>query len=475
MLSLVLFGFATIVFFEYRSTRLAEVDSQLEVAANALDSGLRLFPPYELRGEPAPVFEPKGFFEKGPNGRPPKKDGNPPPMPQQQRDRLISELGLPNRSEGMYYGVWRVDGTPFKSQGLTNETPRPYGARPRPVFESRQKYRELFVLGPQQSIILVGRSMERIGSDIRNFAINLIAASLLMLTAGLLGVWLISRRIFRPIATITETASQISAQSLSQRINENDLDIELVDLARVLNETFENLEESFERQQRFTADASHELRTPLAVLRSQAELTLSRPRTSEEYQQALQACLRAADRMTELTNRMLKLAQADAAHEKVQLTPVELLPLLEDTSAQLSAFARQKQVTVRVRVEPIWVLGDAPALAQVFANLLSNAIAYNNPRGRVSVEADINGKTVTIKVSDTGQGIPADDLPHLFERFYRVDKARSQGGYGLGLAISKGIIESLDGEIGCTSVHGEGSTFWVKLRTASALDKETAV
>jgi heavy metal sensor kinase len=296
------------------------------------------------------------------------------------------------------------------------------------------------------------------------FAWQLAGTGAAVLLVGLAGGWLISRRIFRPIATIAETASRISADNLSERIDTQSVDRELADLARVLNATFRRLESAFDRQARFTGDASHELRTPLAVVRSQAELTLSRERSPAEYREALQTCLRAAERMTDLVDGLLTLARADAGKSAVR-EPVGLDRVVADAVELCRPLAEQNSIRLTTDLAPVTVPGDASALGRVVGNLVTNAIRYNRPGGEVHVTLERDGPGAVLTVRDTGEGIPEEHRAQLFERFYRADKARSRatGGSGLGLAIAKAVVEAHGGTIGFDSTVGKGSTFWVRL------------
>jgi len=492
-------GFALLLYYEVRAARLREIDAQLDASAAALESALRLFPQFELTGEdPPPPPRPrpdkgpfdkglpgkKGPFGKGPKGPPdgpgPPGKGFPKGPPESMdrperpsRERLLAGLNLPGPPEATnpaYYAVWRADGTLLKSAGLPADTPTPDPEPGRPAFWFRGWNRELAVRGPHRSAILVGRPADHLAEGMRTFAWQLAGTGAAVLVLGLAGGWLISRRVLRPVAAISATASKISADNLSERIDADVLDAELVDLARVLNEAFDRLQAAFDRQTRFTADASHELRTPLAVLRSQAELALSRPRSADEYRKAVEACLRAAERMTGLIERLLALARADAGHAALHREPVDLGRVVAETAAQFGPLAEQKGVTLTVAAVPAVVTGDAAALGQVVANLVANAIQYNRPGGSVGLRLTADGGVVTLAVSDTGVGIAPEHRPHVFERFFRVDKARSRaaGGTGLGLAICKAIVEAHGGTIGFDSAPDEGSTFRVRLPGASA-------
>ncbi len=478
-------GFAAILYFQVRAARLRALDAELESAAQYLDANLRRFPPRYLEnhlfdpdlaamldGRPPPPPRPR------PGERPPL-DGPPP------RDVLVSELTLPptlgERPDGdspraSYFAVWLHDGSVLKAHELPEDVSPPdfaTAAVPGQLrLGLRGEYRECSLLGPFGARILVGRSTKRARAELRAFAWQLAGAGAVVLAVGLAGGWFLSARVLRPLAAISTTASAISAANLSERIDTTAVDRELEELASVLNAMFGRLEAAFERQTRFTADASHELRTPLAILRSHAELALSRPRTPEEYRDSLETCLRATGRMTGLVEALLTLARADAGKLDLRSASFDFKQLVEETVKLFQPLAEAKQVSLAAELNPATVRGDAGRLGQVVTNLLSNAVQYNRPGGKVHVHLRITSGKAVLSVADTGSGIPEADRSHLFERFYRVDKARTRasGGNGLGLAICKSIVEAHRGAIGFESELGRGSTFWVKLPTQSEPD-----
>jgi two-component system OmpR family sensor kinase len=512
-------GFATLLYAQVRSARFQEIDATLTADALYLDTNLRRFPPHELDGGrpdgPPPDRRRMGFQpgadEDGFDGRPPPdgrgrgfppgpppdgSDSRPTPNRDRQRldrpgpppggpgrpnrDQLLAELKLPNRpggpaQEGTYFAIWRADGNLLKAADLPPDVAMPIlqdGASPATVrLGWRDDFREATVLAPGNTRVLVGRSVAQERAEMTRFAWQLGAAGVAVLAVGLAGGWLASARILRPIAGISATAAAISATNLSERINPESVDRELEGLARVLNTTFDGLEAAFDRQARFTADASHELRTPLAVLRSQAQLALSRPRSPEEYRKSIEECLRAADRMTALVEGLLMLARADAGKLDLRHEAVDLKQVTADAVSQLRPLADGLGITVATKLVPAQVQGDAGRLGQVVSNLVANAIRYNRPGGQVRVRLEANDGDVVLKVEDTGYGIPDADQPHIFERFYRVSKDRSRlsGGSGLGLAISKSIVEAHGGAIAFTSAVDQGTTFDVRLRTAPDL------
>lgn len=466
VLTAVVVGFALLLYFEVRAARLTELDSELQSTAAGLEASLRLFPPHEISGENPP---PRKQPPPGKKDFPPPKKNDPQDAP--PRDRLMNSLRVPGpqgRLEDrppVYFAVWRPDGTLVKGVDL------PAGGEVMPAGVDRAMtyfqgpFRERVERGPHGSTILVGRDSGNLQPELNAFIWRLIATGSIVLAVGVMGGWIISRRILRPIANIASTASRISGISLAERIDTTHVDAELADLAGVLNETFDRLQAAFERQARFTADASHELRTPLAVIRSQAELTLSRARTPEEYQLAVGACLKAANRMTDLVERLLLLARADAGSPMESRTPISLERIVNEVISQLRPLAVEKEVEFSTDLRQVSLVADGVALAQVASNLIANAIHYNKVGGQVRVKVKHEDDVAILSVKDTGLGIGPDDRKRIFERFYRVDKARTRpiGGTGLGLAICKSIVEAHGGTITCDSVVGSGTIFRVRL------------
>ncbi len=342
-----------------------------------------------------------------------------------------------------------------------------------PVFRwQRDGRREVFLLGPRGTVILVGKSLGRELGELRTLAWQTLGTGIFVLAVGLAGGWMISRSITRPIAAISEAASAISASNLSRRIDTSGIDQELIGLATVLNETFGRLEGAFVRQSRFTSDASHELRTPLAVIHSHAELALSRPRSVEEYRETLTACLRASSRMAALVDGLLTLARADAGRLETQFNSVDLRSIVEEVVDHFGPQAATANVAISTTLaEGVIVSGDVPLLSRIVGNLLSNAIRYTPAGGSVHVSLSIDRGEALLAVDDTGRGIPAEDQPRVFERFFRADKARSRtaGGNGLGLAICKSLVEVHHGHIAFTSTEDRGTRFEVRLPLANRI------
>lgn len=468
VLLVVVGGFAGWLHYRERQAREQEVDQQLVDAARYLDVCLRRFPPHEL--------DPSAPKQKGPPGKDAegKKDKRPPPP---MRERLLDELTLPRELDfggeaRLYFAVWRPTGSVVKAVAFPEGVDPPElesgQQTPGPRLVTRGDNREAILVGPMRTRILVGKSLVRQTADLHAHAWQLTATAAAVLVVGLAGCWLVSARIFRPLGVIARTASAISATQLTERIDPATVDAELVDLAQVLNAMLERLESAFERQTRFTADASHELRTPLAILRSHAELALARPRTPDEYREALDACFRAGQRMTELVESLLLLARADADKLELQRRPLDLAAVVGECLTLLRPLAEARQVTLTATLAPAQVVGDAGRLAQVVSNLVSNAVQYNRPGGRVEVTLRTVDGRAELGVADTGIGIAREAQPRVFERFFRADPARNRafGGQGLGLAICRSILEAHGGTITFQSQPGEGTTFTVTLPLA---------
>lgn len=290
------------------------------------------------------------------------------------------------------------------------------------------------------------------------------------LGVSLLGGYFLINRLLQPVAAITQAAKKIGSDGLSkQRLAIDNPQDELGQLAQTFNKMLDQLEAAFSAQQRFVADAAHELRTPLTVLRGEIEVALRRTRSPEEYQEVLHSNLEEIERLSRLTNNLLTLARADAGEPIVYAEPFDCSALCHEVCEKLVPWVQKKEVELHLDCEEgVLLVGDRGGIERVIANLAENAIKYS-PRGeQVRVSLCRADEQVKLVVADTGVGIPQEELPHIFERFYRVDKARTRslGGSGLGLAIVKTVVEAHKGRIEVTSEIGKGSTFtvWLLLR-----------
>lgn len=274
-----------------------------------------------------------------------------------------------------------------------------------------------------------------------------------------------SREGFRPIRQIARMIKTIEEKTLSTRLKIPVRDKTVDDLVGVINGMLDRLEQAFQSQSRFVQDASHELRTPLAVLRSDIEITLRRPRTAEEYQTSLKRCLEEVEHMTHMTGQLLALARYEQA-AKLDLQPIYLHEVLERVVSQSRIAAESKQVHVQYEPAPdMKVMGEPVALEMAFLNLVQNAIHAAGEGGTVKIRVRQNETGVFTEISDNGPGIPEDKISYLFDRFFRVDEGRNRqsGGTGLGLTITHSIIQAHQGTIDVKSRLGEGTVFSVYL------------
>ncbi len=290
-----------------------------------------------------------------------------------------------------------------------------------------------------------------------------VAVPLTLAFSGAGGLFL-ARRAFKPVEDIANTASRIGESDLSHRI-EVDTKDELGNLAAILNRMIARLESAFERQKEFTGDASHELRAPLSIIQAEATLALRKERHPREYRKALEVISSEADHMASLTNQLLELARADSGKEKYTFETLELAEFIKDVCSDVAILCQEKGLGLQVNLpEQLWIRGDQKSLRRLMYNILNNAIRYTDHDGTIGVVLQKKHDTVVVSVSDTGIGITEDQLPFIFERFYRADKARSrsEGGSGLGLAICKHIVDSHGGRIDVESRLGSGSTFSIQ-------------
>lgn len=299
-----------------------------------------------------------------------------------------------------------------------------------------------------------------------------VATPLVLLFSSAGGYWLASRAT-RPVQTITRTAQEISATDLHRRLNLKQRD-EMGELATTFDHMLDRLEGAFERQQQFTADASHELRTPLSIVNTEVERVLQRPHASQEYVQALSIIHQENQRMTRLVSDLLILARADKGQATLKRERVDLSEIVVDAAERRASLAEQHCIEIRLSgLDELVVWGDRLYLTQLCINLLENAIKYSVGVGKqVEVKLDRELDQARIQIIDEGPGIEASHLPHLFERFYRVDQSRthtlptesvsSPSGSGLGLSIARWIVCEHGGSIQVQSSPGKGSVFEVR-------------
>jgi|SRR5579863_517120 len=316
-------------------------------------------------------------------------------------------------------------------------------------------------------VLLAAESLHSVRADLALVRrVLYLALPLVLLIAGI-GGFLLAARSLAPLRWMAEQARNITDKNLHSRLDIGAAHEELKVLSDSFNELLSRLDQSFETMRRFVADASHELRTPIAVIRGEADVALSHERQPREYQESLAIIQDEARRLTRLIEDLLNLARADAGHVNLRTEEFYLNDLLAECCRSAHGVAAAKNIELECECPgDVPFRGDQELIRRMALNLLDNAIRYTPGGGKVVVKLEKGGDGLRILVADTGVGIPPEFAPHVFERFYRGDQARSRqnGGFGLGLSIVKWIAESHNGSVELSSEPGSGSTFTVLLR-----------
>ncbi len=324
----------------------------------------------------------------------------------------------------------------------------------------------VFSHGRLSQVIQVGISLRNEIEDLERILVVMLVSiplSLLLLGAG---GWFLAGRALKPVKSITLSARKITAENLALRLAVTNPRDEIGQLAETFNSTLARLEESFARTKRFSVDVSHELRTPLTVLRGNTEIGLMCAKEPEEFRSILQSNLDEIHRMSDIIENLLELTRADEGKLSLVMEEVDLSVILRELIAQTKPHAEDKEIILSwIGIGGLCVWGDRKRLRQLFGTLLDNAIRYTPSGGNVHVTLEESAGRAEISVRDSGVGIAPEDLPRIFDRFYRVDEARNRahGGIGLGLSLAKSFAEAHGGNIMVESVLGEGSLFVVYL------------
>jgi two-component system OmpR family sensor kinase len=322
-------------------------------------------------------------------------------------------------------------------------------------------------------IIQVASSLEDVEDALNTLFIILMITVPLALMVASLGGQFLAYKALKPVDNITQTARLITSKNLNQRIKPPKVKDEIARLIETFNEMIFRLDQSFRQIKQFTSDASHELKTPLTILKGEVEVTLRKERTSPEYQQTLKSNLEEINWMSQIVDDLLLLSKVDSGELRLHKEDLNLTGILNEVVSQMNILAESKKLRIEAsnHHEEVHIFGDALRIRELFINLISNGIKYTEEEGSIHItltkdnQPDLGNPFVKIIVSDTGIGIAKEDQERIFDRFFRVDKARSreQGGSGLGLSICKWIVEAHQGEIEVASEIGKGSSFIVKL------------
>ena len=347
------------------------------------------------------------------------------------------------------------------------------GARDRSAYDFRARRLPLRIwieemsAGDNKYRIQVAAPMDDFYEALDSFKWVVLSLSpLLVVLASGGGYWL-SRRALAPVDRITRATQEINSSNLSKRLDVPKSGDELQRLSETLNGMLERLEDSFNRITQFTADASHELRTPLAVMQTTTEVSLRTSQTISDYREAQNEVLEELEKTSSLVEKLMLLARADAGVETLQRGSMNLADSLKEACDDGRVLARAKHLTFQENISnsTIMVDGDSHALHRLFLILIDNAVKYTPSGGSITVSLNRNDRSALAEFNDNGIGIATEDLPHIFDRFYRADKARSRefGGVGLGLSIARWVAEAHGGSIEVQSSVGAGTVFRVRI------------
>lgn len=329
---------------------------------------------------------------------------------------------------------------PIARAAQTHTTPTTLHAR-------EGDWRVLAVQGPEQTIIMAF-SLEELDEIIADLVAGYLIA--LPFAAGIaaIGGWIVAGRALRPVRAATEAAAGITPARLDQRLPVPPVQDEIADLTRVINAMLERMERSFRQAERFAADASHEIRTPLTIIKGEVESALRSTDLSKPVQERLLSVQEEISRLQRVTEQLLLLARLDAGAAQLRRDPVDLARIVREACEDVELVASTHAVTIdATRVEDACVLGDEEQLRRVVLNLLDNACKFNERGGRIVCTLRRDGDAVLLGIANTGAGIPAELRSRVFQRFFRVDSARSRGGHGLGLSLCREIVQAHGGSL----------------------------
>lgn len=519
LLAFLLGGLLTAFYFHEKEILLREFDNRLMAPITALIPHFAPPPPMQPREMPTSGPNSPPYFQRGegaerPDAPPPQ--GGPGQGPRQIRgdsDRPWQELPQRSRSDsfiqppprpansghragpdneteaerlkrqqsaaeplieqGLYLVSLLTDGSNYyRSENAPEIVPHPRDngdpVKRQSFVRTIGQYRECIHMAPGGSCVIVGAATTPIAEDLVQLRNQLITIGIGIVIVAYMVGWILVGRSLTPIRSISETAAQISAGDLSKRIDLSDTESELGQMGEVLNNTFSKLDSAFEQQVRFTADASHELRTPISVILAKCQFALMREREPEKYRAALKTCEASAQHIRGLVESLLELARVDSGEFQISKRPGDLAKTAGHTVEMLTTLAEAKQIRLTLKHDSVPASFDSDRIHQVATNLIGNAIKYTQEGGTIDVHVHGQGSFAVMEVRDTGPGIEAKHLPHLFDRFYRSSSERSDDrrSTGLGLAITKAIIDAHRGQIIVESELGQGSCFTVRIPQA---------
>ena len=321
-------------------------------------------------------------------------------------------------------------------------------------------FRVLYHHGPRhKTIYAVGSPAKPIQDYMRNRLIMGISLGCLLGGLAVHGGYRSAKKALKPIDDISTKAALISQGHYDQRIDVSEVKTELVELSEILNNAFLHINDTLEIQRKFTSDASHELRTPISILILELESALRAERSPDEYRERIEGALTAAKRLKNLANSLLEISQIESGETQLTKESTDIQQLTQTLAQQMQASLSEHDIQLQNKVSPQTLAIDPQKFTRVLTNLVANSISHTEAGGSITLESEISKQTLILSVIDTGSGIPIKELPYIFDRFYRADKARtsSQNRSGLGLAICQSIIHAHNGEISIESTEGVGT------------------
>ena len=379
----------------------------------------------------------------------PKRAGNDHPEPTQEDNWFIA---------------WGVGKNYYEASDNAPDLPytNKLESTPHYTWEStpQGEYRVLYHHGPRRNTIYAVCIPAGPIHDYTNKRLSL-SIVLCVILGGLAihGGYRSAKKALKPIDDISAKASMISQGHYDQRIEISEVKTELVELSEILNNAFLHINDTLEIQRKFTSDASHELRTPISILILELESALRAERSPEEYRERIEGALTAAKRLKNLANSLLEISQIESGETQLTKESTDIQQLTQTLAQQMQASLSEHDIQLQNKVSSQTLAIDPQKFIRVLTNLVANSISHTEAGGSITLESEISKQTLILSVIDSGSGIPVKELPYIFDRFYRADKARtsSQNRSGLGLAICQSIIHAHDGEITIESTEGVGT------------------
>ena len=386
----------------------------------------------------------------------------------------------PDNDEDRGSDVWSPNGDQIGRSGASEALPpvalATAGAQTRydSIVAAGRRWRTLTgttLVGGRSVVLRVTRSEERLREQLSEVLKVLVLGLPLVIALAGIGGYVLARRALAPIDHLAVEARRVTAERLHERVSVSNQHDEIGRLAAVINDTFARLESSFDQLRRFTADASHELRTPLAVIRGIGEAGLVETRTPAEYKEAIGSMLEEIDRLTTLVDTLLRLSHGDAGSVHVSREPLDLGQLVREVAGSLSVLAEERRQPISIQADgSVQVHADRLVLREAITNVLDNAIKYSPVGAPIAVAIRAQENDAVVEVADQGPGIAPELRDRIFDRFFRLDTARSRdaGGTGLGLAIAKWAVEINGGSIRVDAGATGGSVFRISLPRGNA-------